>query len=225
MTLTVNTVGDNPQQPGITAETYVPDQLIAGVYPRVTANITLGAGTLQRGTVLGQQSIGAGTATAGGGNTGNGTASAVTLAARAQIGNYVLTATAATIFQVVAPNGNRLADLHTGVAYTDEIGLTITAGGTAFVAGDTFTVAIAVGSGQYIQSVATATDGSQVPAVVLADYADASGGAVNTGAYLTGEFNANALIFDGSFSLAAITAALAIRNIYVKNAVSAADPS
>lgn len=56
MTLTVNSLGDNPQQPGISAETYIPDQLIAGNLKLVTDTITVvsGAGVLQRGTVLGK---------------------------------------------------------------------------------------------------------------------------------------------------------------------------
>ena len=54
MTLTVNQIGDNPQQPGIYAETFIPDQLIAGNLKLVTGNGTLDAGTLQRGAVLGQ---------------------------------------------------------------------------------------------------------------------------------------------------------------------------
>ncbi|MDE3022253.1 MAG: head decoration protein [Pseudomonadota bacterium] len=229
MALTINSVGDNPQQPGIQAETYIPDQLIAGNLKLVSANITLDAGTLQRGTILGQKTLGAAAAVAGkpagGANTGNGTISAVTLGKFAQVGAYVLTALTATDFQVVGPNGARLAEATAGVAYADQIDFTITAGGTAFVAGDGFTVTVAAGDGNYIESVATATDGSQVPSAVLADYADASGGAVNTGAYIMGEFNQNAITFDASWTLAALTSALRPLGIFLKSFVSAADPT
>lgn len=224
MALTVNTIGDNPQQPGISAETYTPDQLIAGRLPLVTTPITLGAGTLQRGTVLGQQTIGAATATAGT-NTGNGTISAVNVLAYSLVGTYKLTALSATSFSVLAPNGTRLADATVGTAYADQIGFTITAGATAFVAGDSFSVAVAAGSGNYVQSVKTATDGSQYPTAILADYADASAGAVATGAYLMGEFNQNAITYDASWTVAALMPLLRTLGIYLKASVSAADPT
>ncbi len=95
-----------------------------------------------------------GAATAGGGNTGNGTSSAVTVGTDAQVGNYILTCIDASvagseIFSVVAPDGTRLADLVVGVAYlNDSIGLTLTAGGTNFVVGDTWTVAVANATGE-----------------------------------------------------------------------------
>lgn len=137
MTLTVNPIGDNTQTPGIYAETYLPDQLIAGRFPLVTSTVTLSAGTLSRGTVLGK-----------------------------------VTAT-----------------------------------------------------GDYIESLATASDGSQTPVAILADNADASGGAVTCGVYFTGEFNGDKLIYDASWTLAALTAALKPSSIFVKTFVSAADPT
>lgn len=55
MSLTVNSLGDNPQTPGIYAETYIPDQLIAGNFKLVTGSVTVLSGqVLQRGAVLGQ---------------------------------------------------------------------------------------------------------------------------------------------------------------------------
>lgn len=78
-----------------------------------------------------------------GGNTGNGTVSAgpVVDATKALGGVYTINFTAATMFEVLDPNGNQLADGATGVAYSQAgIGFTITAGGTAFVAGDGFTI-------------------------------------------------------------------------------------
>jgi len=56
MALTPTAVGNNSAAPGIAAEVFVPDQLIAGVFPLVTEPITIasGAGILPRGTVLGK---------------------------------------------------------------------------------------------------------------------------------------------------------------------------
>ncbi|MFZ6690236.1 head decoration protein [Undibacterium sp. SXout20W] len=229
MTLMVNNLGDNPQQPGTYAEAYIPDQLIAGNLKLVTATVILGAGTLQRGTVLGQQT-GAITSVAGATNVGNGTISGLTKGVSAEIGFYTLRATSPTVFSVTAPTADALPDLTVGTPYvTAGINLTITAGGTAFVAGDTFTVTCAASN--YIQSVQTATDGSQFPVAILVDYADASGGPVNAAAYLMGEFNQNALIADPSWGASPAAAAVNLwpllrpYGIFIKNAVTAADPS
>ncbi|MGR2678720.1 head decoration protein [Chromobacterium haemolyticum] len=139
MTLPVQSIGGNPQQPSISAQTYIPDQLIAGPLQLVTDNalIASGQGVLARGTILG-----------------------------------VVTA-----------------------------------------------------SGKYIVSKQTATDGSQVPSAVLADVVDATSNDANGGIYLQGEFNGTALIFDSSWSLAALKPLLRPLEIYVKTSVSAADPS
>ncbi|MFZ6724702.1 head decoration protein [Undibacterium sp. MH2W] len=137
MTLSAVNIGDNLQVPGVSADIYNPDQLIAGNLKIVSDTVTLAAGTLIRGTVLGQ----------------------------------------------VAATGN------------------------------------------YVVSVKTANDGSQVPTAILADGADASLGPVSAGVYLTGEFNSNALTFDPSWTLAALKAAFRSSTIFLKNAVSAADPS
>ncbi|SDH05889.1 MULTISPECIES: head decoration protein [unclassified Duganella] len=80
-------------------------------------------------------------------------------------------------------------------------------------------------TGNYILCVKTANDGSQIPSAILADAADASGGAVPAGAYLTGEFNVNALIFDASWTATQVKAAARSLSIFVKNVVGAADPT
>ncbi len=224
MALTVNQIGDNPQQPGIFAETYIPDQLIAGNLKLVTQPITLASGTLARGSVLGKVTEGAVTVGAGT-NTGNGTVGSVARGVNAKLGAYTLTATSATTFTVTDPEGESLPEATVGTAYVNpEITFTITAGATAFATGDSFTLAVGAGSGEYVLSVATATDGSQRPAAILVDYADASAGAVAAGAYVMGEFNGNYLTFDASWTLAALIAAMP-PGIFVKTAVSAADPT
>lgn len=230
MPLSVNPVGDNAQLPGVVAQTYIPDQLIAGNLKLVTDTVTIGGGTvLQRGTILGQQSLGSPVSVAGkpagGTNTGNGTMSAPALGLGAKQGAYVLTFTSATAFTVTAPDGSRLADGVAGTAYSSQIGFTVTAGGTAFVAGDGFTITVPAGSGVYVPSVATAKDGSQAPSAILADTVDASAGPVTGPVYLQGEFNANALAFDGSWTVLALRIAMRPLEIYLKSALSAKDPS
>lgn len=55
MSLPVNSVGASPQIPGIYAETFIPDQLIAGHHQLVTDNVTVLAGQVfPRGAVLGR---------------------------------------------------------------------------------------------------------------------------------------------------------------------------
>lgn len=72
-------------------------------------------------------------------------------------------------------------------------------------------------SGKYKVSVSSASDGSQVPAAILADVADTTAGDAAGGGYLTGEFNSNALTYDASFAtVAALQAAARANDIFVK---------
>jgi hypothetical protein len=225
MTLSVSSIGDNPQQPGIWAETYIPDQLIAGNLKLVTQPIVIAAGTLQRGTVLGQQTSFS-VVSAKGTNVGNGTVGSLSATTAALIGHYDLVATSATSFSVTDPEGNALPAATVGTAYSNEgLGFTLTAGGAVFSAGDSFTLEVVDSIGNFIESVKTASDGSQVPVAILADYADASAGPVSTGAYVMGEFNANAVIYDASWSIQLLTTALRPYSIFLKSVVSAADPT
>lgn len=226
MSLTPSVLGDNPQQPGIQAQVYIPDQLIVDAKNLVSQPILLGAGTLVRGTVLGQQTANPITAAATAGNTGNGTIGTLSVGATPDIGNYTLTATSATVFAVVDPEGNALGNATVGTPFTSaEINFTLTAGGTAFVAGDSFTVTVSDAIGLYIESVKTASDGSQNPVAILADYADASGGTVSTGGYVAGEFNISAMTYDASWTAATLTSALRAYGIFAKSSVSAGVPS
>lgn len=223
MVLNVSTISDNPQQPMIFAETYIPDQLIAGALKLVTQPIVLAAGTLQRGTVLGQQTSYS-VQSAAGTNTGNGTVGTISAVAGAQIGAYKLVATSATNFTVTNPEGTALAASTVGTAYSaGGIAFTLTAGGTAFTAGDSFTLTVVNSIGNFIASVKTASDGSQVPVAILADYADASSSPVRTGAYVMGEFNVNAITYDTSWTPELLVTALRPYSIFLKSVVSAAD--
>ena len=227
MALTPSSILDNPQQPGVQADVYIPDQLIVDAKNLVSQPIILGAGTLQRGTVLGQQTSNPIEAAAAAGNTGTGTIGTLSVGASPDVGTYTAVATDATHFTVTDPEGNALGTATAGAAFSagGEIGFTITAGGTAFVAGDSFNITVSDAVGTYIECVKNASDGSQTPVAILADYADASGGPVTTGAYVMGEFNGNALTFDASWTLATLTAAARANGLFIKSAAHAASPA
>lgn len=225
MAMTPVTVGDNPFLPGASAFQYIPDQLIAGDLHLVTHNIeVMQGGVYLRGTVMGRQTTF--TILAARSGTGNGTITGLTPGpGLMSSGIYSLTATSATNFTVVDPEGNSLPNATVGTAYTNNaLNFTITAGGTAFVAGDTFTLTANRTVGNFVPCVKTASDGSQTPACILVDNVDATLGPVLCGGYFAGEFNANAVTYDSSWVLADLGAALQPRGIHLKSAVIAADP-
>jgi hypothetical protein len=103
-----------------------------------------------------------GSAAATAGNTGNPTFGTISAGAAAIPGEYKLTFTAATKFDVEDPNGVKIGTGTTGVAFSKKgVGFTLTAGGTPAVAGDEFTITVAEGSGKYIPYTA---DGAAGPA-------------------------------------------------------------
>ncbi|MBO1325307.1 head decoration protein [Acetobacter sp. TBRC 12305] len=93
-----------------------------------------------------------------------------------------------------------------------------------FASGNTLVRGQVVGrvtaSGDYIPSVATATDGSQVPCGIVVDTVDASAAAAQGAIYEMGEFNSNYMTFDASWTLAALTQALRQFSIFVKTGLS-----
>jgi hypothetical protein len=167
------------------------------------------------------------TLTGGTANTGNATLSAMSGGAKMQMGSYTATCLTATTAQVIDPAGEEIGVATFGTAFADsQINFTITAGGTPCAAGDAFVlVAAPTTAGLYTLCTASAVDGTEVPAAILVDTTDPTGGNVSAGVYLMGEFNANALVLDPSLSLAAVKAAFAGKGIFIKNAVSAFDPS
>jgi hypothetical protein len=226
MALAITPYGDNPFLPGASAFSYTPDQLIAGQLQLVTHNVMVMAGLLVRGTVVGRQSNFS-IQSAHGTNVGNGTIGSITPGVTEEIaGAYTMVATGATTFTVTDPEGAALPNATVGTAYVNsEINFTITAGGTAFAAGDSFTLTPQRTTGNFIACVKTASDGSQVPAAILADTVDATAGPALVGAYFMGEFNAGAVTFDPSWTIADIGVALQARAIHLKGAVTATDPS
>jgi len=112
-------------------------------------------------------------------NTGNGTMSAITLAQGVVEGVYELTYLSATEFGVYSPAGDLVGEGKNGVAFAaGGLGFTMTAGGTAFVAGDGFTITLAANAnvGLYNVLSLTAADGTQIPAGILFNTVDATGG-------------------------------------------------
>jgi len=166
------------------------------------------------------------TLASGAANTGNATVGSISLGSAAKVGNYTAVCLTATTAQITDPNGVVLGTATFGTAFKDpQINLTITAGGTPCAAGDTFVINAPLASGSYKLCIGSAVDGSEVPAAILVDYTDASAGDVTCGVYLHGEFNGNALILDPSISLNAAKIALRPLGIYIKNVLSASDPS
>jgi len=225
--MTVNNFGDNPFAPGMQSDAYIPDQLIAGDAKLVTDSVTItGAAALVRGSVLGQALVGAVGPAVAGANTGNGVISVPVAGAKTKVGTYTVRMTGATAFNVISPTGVELQPGVAAGAYADpEIGFTFTAGGTPMVAGDSFTIPVAAGSGSYKLAASAAVDGSQAPCAILADAVDASAGDVTGPIYLTGEFNQRALTLGAGITLAAAKAALRLLNIFIKTTTSAADPT
>lgn len=226
MALIVNSYGGNPQTPSVVAETYNPDQLIAGDQKLVAQPIMLsGSAPLPRGTVLGQQTDFSVTTTAGT-NAGNGTVGSIGVTSTVLVGPYVLLATSATNFTVTDPEGVVLTPATVGTAYSAEgLQFTIAAGGTPFAAGDSFTLTVQDSIGNFVVSVKTASDGSQNPSAILVDYASpTTGNPVNAGGYFMGEFNSNAINYDSSWTVPALAAALRPFGIFLKGSIVAAPP-
>lgn len=136
------------------------------------------------GTVLGKRTIGALSAAyvARAGNTGNFTNAfaAPPVAPGSKLGVYTITFTAATKYRVEDPDGIELGEGTTGVAFVNQMKMTITAGATPAVVGDAadITVTAVAGDGKVVPLNLAATDGSQVPyAIALAKKTAKDGGA------------------------------------------------
>jgi len=126
------------------------------------------------GRILGKVTAEGGTytvaaAVAKAGNTGNGTVALTGngVGAGIKVGTYKVRFLAATHAEVIRPDGSvAAAEVDTGVAYVDQLKFQITAGGTAFVAGDEFSFAVtevdAANAGRVKAWDPAATDGSEV---------------------------------------------------------------
>jgi hypothetical protein len=140
-------------------------------------------------------------------------------------GVYQVLLQSATAGIVLAPDGEQLGPFTVGTPFvSSQINFNITTG-SGIAAGDAFSVVAAPqASAIYKLCVASAGDGSDNPAAILADYCDPTAGNVTAGIYLAGEFNSRALIFDPSLSLAGIKASFRPMGIFVKTSVPADPP-
>ncbi|MBB3608663.1 head decoration protein [Rhizobium sp. BK602] len=157
-----------------TAASYIVSEA-NGFRSREVGIIASGAGVLKAGTVLGKAVLGTATAAAkAGGNTGNGTISAVTLLDGAKVGVYKLRFTAATTWSLVDPDGFEIGEGANGVANANDLAFTTTAGGTAFIAGDGFDITVAAGTEKLKPFAPSAVDGSQHAVAILFEGCDAT---------------------------------------------------
>jgi hypothetical protein len=203
-----------------------PDGLFAADTPRITMPATLLSGENRtRGAVVGKVTVGAATAAAAAGNTGNGAISAITTGANAKPGLYKVIAvepvTNLGTFVVEDPDGIIVGRAIVGAAFSGPIGFTISDGGTDFVAGDAFDITVAAGSGKLKLCAAAATDGSQRPIGILAMDTDASAGDKATSIYRTGVFNETALTFGAGHTADSVRAALEAQQIYLTTVIPA----
>lgn len=144
-------------------------------YSRDNIVIAKGSGQLITGTVLGLLAVGAALASLEVDNTGNGTIAAGAVGAGAQIGTYRILFTSATAFNVTDPSGDAVGSGTVGTAFnTGGVAFTITAGATAFAAGDEGAITIDPGSGKYVPFDPAGTGGAEVAKGILVEDVDAT---------------------------------------------------
>ena len=137
------------------------------------AIVVMASQTLVANQVIGQSvtaaTVGAVTAVAG--NTGNGTGALGNPAflGTVQEGTYRVVFHAATRFSVFDPAGNFVGQGVTGTAFSNQVVFTINAGGTAFAAGDAFTIAVSALTARWGAFDPAATDGRQVARGMIFD--------------------------------------------------------
>jgi len=144
-------------------------------YSRDNIVIAKGSGELITGTVLGLLAVGAALASLEVDNTGNGTIAAGVVGAGAQIGTYRIVFTSDTAFNVTDPSGDAVGSGTVGVAFnTGGVAFTITAGATAFAAGDEGAITIDPGSGKYVPFNPAGSGGAEVAKGILVEDVDAT---------------------------------------------------
>lgn len=116
-----------------------------------------------------------------------------------------------SVFSVVGPNGVALSPVQSGTASAQQVKVLIAEASTKFIVGDGFDVTVAAVD-KYISSVATAIDGSQIPSAILAFDIDTTAADVVGPVYFEGEFAAEKLTMDASWSITTLKAALRQNN-------------
>ena len=176
---------------------------------------------LPAGVVLGENSATSGVYSADPGNTGNFTCGTVTVGPGIELGVYTIEFTAATAFDVFQPNGQLLGTGATGSAFSaGGLGFTLTAGGTAAVAGDHAQIATAGPSGLWAPLNLQSTGGLEIAAGILFNETDASQGNVKATVITRScEVNGSELIYPlnaTTAEIAAITGQLAALGIITR---------
>ncbi len=144
-------------------------------YSRDIVTVLAGSGAdreLLTGMVIGRITKGVAASAAVAGNTGNGTitaAPAVGQAAKPGVYRVVCIEPAADAgkFAVEDPDGVLIGVATVGVEFTTHLTFTIADGAADFVAGDSFTITVAAGSGKVKQIDFAATDGSNAACGIL----------------------------------------------------------
>lgn len=145
-------------------------------------------------------------------NTGNGTSSAVTTTGNAPVnGVYTIEFNDATHYVVSTPDGRECGHGTTGVAFAGGgLGFTITAGGTAFVAGDSFQITVGNGSGKFAPLSLTAADGTAIAAGILFATTDVTSADKTAVSFARdGEVNLSELVWPTGSTAAEIAAGVA----------------
>lgn len=163
---------------------------------------TLASGNnLLAGAVLGKRTLGAATAAAIAGNTGNGAMGAVTVGAGAKAGVYRLLivepGTNVGTFIVEDPDGILVGTGVVASAFSKGgLSFTLADGSTDFVAGDGFTITVAAGTGKWEEYDPTNTNGSEYARGILTRDTDAtSADAKITVIVRDAEYNADKLVW------------------------------
>lgn len=152
-------------------------------------------------------------------NTGNGTFGTINVLEPAGPGVYALTMETATTFEVTDPKGEEVGHGSTGVAFAvGGLSFTLTAGGTAFVQGDAFTLTV---TGQYSVYDPTLNDGSAIATAISLNDTDATSAAKHIAVFArSGEVNQSELVWGTNATTAgqkaAALASLASRGIIAR---------
>jgi hypothetical protein len=234
MSLVPTNYGDNPFQPGAFAETYIPDQLIAGTEHLITENDTLLAqsAVLPRGTLLGKVT-----------SSGNMTVCkapgvlatlTVTTSPTGALTNGVYANV--PLNAITGSGAGGVANITVAGGVVTAAAIVASEGGGGYAVGNTLSIPAGSIPGQTSNGVFTVAtlagaDGSAVPYGVLVDTTDATGGNVLCGVYVKGQFNVNRMNIDASWGstvaaqLAALNVPCRAMQLYLKQPIDANDPT
>ena len=209
-----------------TQETPVANNNIIAGGTYTTRKVTIASGNLVAGTVIGMildaanATVTPGTPVAGAGGTiGNGEIGDWTSDDGAQEGTWYLEVTATGDtgkYKVVRPDGTLDGIGTIGSAYNGGINGTLADGSNNWLVGDLIPIEVsydADGDYEWVKSAAAATDGSQVPGLVLAQDADASSAAVEAIAYETGQLVESALTIGSGHTADSIREGLRLKGL------------